>query len=312
MTELRIGRLVLIKEWPVRRLRYRQAVEGYLFLTPWILGFLVFTAGPLVASFVLSFYDWPLIRPPRFVGVNNYRTMVAADPLFWRSLRVTSIYVGVSVPLQLVFALFLAVLLNEKVRLQRVVRTVYYLPSVVSGVALSVLWLWLYHPDLGLINQTLKFVGVEGPSWLLSTRWALPALIGMGLWTVGGPMLIFLAALQGVPHELYEAAAIDGAGEWAKFKRITIPMLSPAIFFNLVLGFIVAIQTFTQAFVMTGGGPLNSTMLYALYTYLNAFTFLKMGYASALAWVMFVLILIWTWVMFRLGKRWVYYEAGRP
>ncbi|MGH8873639.1 MAG: carbohydrate ABC transporter permease [Acidimicrobiia bacterium] len=290
----------------------RQAIEGYLFLVPWIVGFIVFTAGPLAASLVLSFYEWPLIRPARFVGLRNYATMLGADPLFWKSLRVTFVYVLASVPLQLAFALFLALLLNERARFQRLFRTVYFLPSVVSGVALSVLWLWLYHPELGLINQALGLVGIEGPPWLLSPRWALSALVGMSLWTVGVPMLIFLAGLQGVPQELYEAAAIDGAGEWSKFKSITIPMLSPAIFFNLVLGFIVGFQTFTQAFVMTGGGPLNSTLLYALYTYINAFTFLKMGYASALAWVMFVLILAWTWLMFRVGRRWVYYEAGRP
>lgn len=290
------------------RRRLKQTIEGYLFISPWLIGFVLFTAGPVVASLVLSFFRWSLIEPPRFVGFENYARMFSGDPLFWKSLRVTLTYVMVAVPLQIVYALFLAILLNQKVRMIPVFRTIFYLPSVVSGVAISVLWLWLYQPDIGLINELLRYVGIKGPAWLVSEQWALPALIGMSLWTVGGPMIIFLAGLQGIPQELYEAAELDGAGEWRKFRHVTLPMLSPAIFFNLVLGFIAGFQTFTQAYVMTRGGPLNATLFYALYLYLNAFTFLKMGYAAALAWVMFIIIMALTMIQLVLARRWVYYE----
>ncbi|MEW6233270.1 MAG: sugar ABC transporter permease [Chloroflexota bacterium] len=290
------------------RRRLNQTIEGYLFISPWVLGFVLFTAGPVVASLVLSFFEWSLIQPPHFIGFENYAKMFSADPLFWKSLQVTLTYVAVSVPLQIVFALFLAILLNQKVRMVPVFRTNFYLPSVVSGVAISVLWLWLYQPDIGLINELLRYVGIKGPAWLVSEQWALPAIIGMSLWTVGGPMIIFLAGLQDIPQELCEAAELDGAGEWKKFRHVTLPMLSPVIFFNLVLGLIAGFQTFTQAYVMTKGGPLNATMFYALYLYLNAFTYLKMGYASALAWVMFLIILALTLVQLKLARYWVYYE----
>jgi len=298
--------------WSARsRRRFKQALEGYLFIAPWLLGFVLFTAGPVLASLGLSFFNWSLIRPPRFIGAENYVTMFSEDPLFWKSLQVTLIYVTTAVPLQIGFALFLAVLLNQKVRMLSLFRTVFYLPSVVSGVAVSVLWLWLYQPELGLINEILRHVGIEGPPWLVSERWALPALIGMSLWTVGGAMIVFLAGLQNIPRELHEAAELDGAGQWARFYHITLPMLSPVIFFNLILGLIGGFQTFTQAYVMTRGGPLNATMFYALYLYLNAFTFLKMGYAAALAWIMFLIILVLTLLQFKLARHWVYYEAAR-
>ncbi len=290
------------------RRRLKQTIEGYLFISPWLLGFILFTAGPVVASFILSFFDWSLIKSPRFVGFENYTRMFTDDPLFWKSLRVTLTYVMVGILLQILFALFLAILLNQKVRMLSLFRTIFYLPSVVSGVAISVLWLWLYQPDIGLINELLRHVGLKGPAWLVSEQWALPALIGMSLWTVGGMMIIFLAGLQDIPQELYEAAELDGAGELAEFRHITLPMLSPMIFFNLILGLIGSFQTFTQAYVMTRGGPLNATMFYALYLYLNAFTYLKMGYASALAWVMFIIIMVLTLVQLKLARHWVYYE----
>ena len=292
------------------RRRLKQMLEGYLFISPWILGFIFFTGGTVVASLGLSFLNWKLIRPPRFVGLANYITMFTEDPLFWKSLQVTLTYVIIAVPLQIVFALFLAILLNQKVRIIALFRTIFYLPSVVSGVAVSVIWLWLYQPELGLLNNLLSQVGITGPAWLVSERWALPALIGMSLWTVGGPMIIFLAALQDVPEHLYEAAALDGAGEWAKFRHVTLPMLSPVVFFNLILGMIAAFQLFAQPYVMTRGGPLNATMFYALYLYLNAFEFLKMGYAAALAWIMFIIIMAFTFLQFRLARRWVHYEAA--
>lgn len=292
--------------WSRRRLM--RALEGYLFISPWIVGFLVFTAGPILASLVLSFFEWSLIRPPRFAGLNNYVKIFTADPLFWQSLKVTLIYVIVAIPLQLAFALFLAILLNQKVRLIPLFRTIFYLPSQVSAVAIAVIFLWIYHPELGLLNELLRHVGIKGPAWLISERWALPALIGMSLWSVGGAMIILLAGLQDVPQHLYEAASLDGAGEFAKFRFITLPMLSPVLFFNLVLGIIGGFQYFTQAYVMTRGGPLNATLFYALYLYLNAFNFLKMGYAAALAWILFVIMIAVTIWQLRLARHWVYYE----
>jgi multiple sugar transport system permease protein len=184
----------------------------------------------------------------------------------------------------------------------------FYLPSQVSAVAISVIFLWIFHPELGLINDFLRRLGIEGPAWLISVKWALPALIGMSLWSVGGAMIILLAGLQGIPQHLYEAAALDGAGELAKFRHVTLPMLSPVIFFNLILGIIAGFQYFTQAYVMTRGGPLNATLFYALYLYLNAFNFLKMGYASALAWILFLLIIAVTIWQLSLARLWVYYE----
>jgi multiple sugar transport system permease protein len=294
------------RSWTKRRLK--QAIEGYLFISPWIIGFVLFTAGPILASFVLSFFRWSLIRPPRLIWFDNYIVMFTKDPLFWQSLRVTVIYVVTAVPLQLIFALFLAILLNQKVRLIPLYRTMFYLPSQVSAVAVAVIFLWIYHPELGLINDLLRLVGIQGPAWLISTRWALPALIGMSLWSVGGAMIILLAGLQDIPPHLYEAAALDGAGELAKFRYVTLPMLSPVIFFILVLGIIASFQYFAQAYVMTRGGPLNATLFYALYLYLNAFNFLKMGYAAALAWILLLIIIAVTIWQLRLARHWVYYE----
>jgi len=290
------------------RRKLKQTIEGYLFIAPWLFGFIVFMAGPVAASLGLSFFRWSLIRPPRFVGVENYVTMFTADPLFWQSLRVTLIYVAVAVPLQIAFALFLALLLNQKVRMIPVFRTMFYMPSVVGIVAVAVLWAWLYQPEFGLINEFLGRVGIEGPAWLISKRWALPAIIGMSLWGVGGTMIIFLAGLQNIPKHLYEAAALDGAGEVAQFRHVTLPMLSPVIFFNLILLMIAGFRMFELPLVMTNGGPLNATMFYALYLWLNAFTFLKAGYAAALSWILFVVILVVTVVQLRLARRWVYYQ----
>ena len=290
------------------RRRLKQTIEGYLFIAPWLVGFIVFMAGPLAASLGLSFFRWSLLRPPRFVGVENYVTMFTADPLFWQSLRVTLIFVAVAVPLQIAFALFLALLLNQKVRMLPVFRTIFYMPSVVGLVAVAVVWGWLYQPEYGLINDFLSRVGIEGPAWLISKRWALPAVIGASLWGVGGTMIIFLAGLQNIPQHLYEAAALDGAGEVAQFRHVTLPMLSPVIFFNVILRMIEAFRLFDIPLVMTNGGPLNATMTYALYLYLNAFTFLKAGYAAALSGILFVVILVVTVVQLRLARRWVYYE----
>jgi multiple sugar transport system permease protein len=262
-----------------------------------------------VASFGLSFFRWKMIAPPRFLGLDHYITMFTTDVLFQTAVWVTFKYVLIAIPLAQVLALLLALLLNQQIRLLGVWRTVFYLPAVVSGVAGSVIWLWMYHGELGIINNLLRTVGLEGQNWLFDKSMALNALIIKSLWNVGVPMVIYVAALQGLPQMLYEAADIDGAGEWAKFRSITLPMISPAIFFNVVIGIITGVQTFAEPYVMTGGGPDNSTLFLGLHLYQSAFNYLKMGYASAMAWIMFLLILSLTVVQFRLAGRWVYYEG---
>jgi len=287
----------------------REALEGYLFISPWLLGFLAFLAVPMLASFVISLTRWDIVSPPRFVGLRNYVELFLHDRLFWQSLKVTGIYAGTTVPLRLALALLAAVLLVRPVRGNQFFRTIVYTPEIVSGVALALLWSWLFNPEFGLINVTLGFLGIQGPGWIYTRAWALPALILMSAWKIGGFMIIFLAAMQGIPRALYEAAELDGAGAISKFWRITFPMLSPAIFFNLVLGTITALQTFTEAYIMTRGGPGDATMLYSLYLYLSAFEFQEMGYASAMAWILFVISLGLTLFIFGALRKWVYYEG---
>ena len=292
-----------------RNRRWREALTAYGFIAPWIIGFLLFTGGPIVASFGLSFYKWKMIAPPTFIGFDNYVKMFTSDELITHSLWVTLQYLLLYIPLSQLLAFTLALLLNQRVRLLGLWRTIFYLPAVVSGVAGSVLWVWMYHPHLGVINNLLALVGLEGGNWLVNKETALGALVVKSLWNVGVPMVIYLAAMQGLPQMFYEAAEIDGAGEWAKFRNITLPMLSPAIFFNAVLGIIGGIQTFAEPYVMTQGGPQNATHFLGLHLYQNAFHFLNMGYASAMAWIMFLMIFALTVMQFRLAGRWVYYEG---
>ena len=287
--------------------RTREAIDCYIFMAPAILGLLIFFIGPMVVSFYLSFTEYDLITPARWVGLANYQSMFA-DALFWKSLRVSAIYSVVSVPLQLVFGLLLAVLLNQKLPGVYLLRSIFYLPTVISGVGVAMLWAWMFNSQYGVINTLLGYVGIRGPAWLTSERWALPALIITSVWAIGGTMLIYLAGLQGIPQELYEASEIDGAGPFARFRRITIPLISHVTFFNLVLGIIGALQTFTEAFVMTKGGPNNSTMFLAVYLYNNAFQYLKMGYASAVAWVMFAIVLVLTLLVFKSSPLWTFYQ----
>jgi multiple sugar transport system permease protein len=305
--------------------RLRDHLEGYLFILPWLLGFVLFTAGPMLASIGLSFTEWDLLRPwPRPVGWGNYRALFQ-DELFYRSLWNTVIYALFAVPLGLVGALFVAILMNQRVRGIAVFRTIFYLPSVTSGVAVFLLWKWLFNPDFGLINTALRarvpWLSTAGglhvttvplianpPGWLSEPHWAMPALILMSLWGIGGGMIIFLAGLQGIPEHLYEAANLDGAGTWAKFRHVTLPMLSPTLFFHLTMGIIGALQYFTAAYVMTNGGPVNATLFYVLYLYQNVFDYLRLGYASAMAWILFVVIVLLTIVNFRLAPRWVHYD----
>ena len=291
---------------PTRR---REALLFYLFISPWLAGLLIFVAGPMLASLYLSLTRWDLLSPSRFIGLANYQEMLTGDPLFWHSLRVTTIYTLAYVPLDLVGGLACALLVNQKVRGIGVFRTIFYLPSVIAGVGYVVLWMWLLNPQAGLVNTLLHHVGIQGPRWLQDPRWALPAMIGMSLWGVGRSMVIFLAGLQDIPGHLYEAAAIDGAGRWPSFWRITLPLLTPAILFNLILGVINTFQTFTNAFIATDGGPLDATLFFVLYIYRNAFQHFAMGYASSLALVLFLIVFICTLVIFRTSGRWVFYRG---
>jgi multiple sugar transport system permease protein len=287
----------------------REAIEGYLFIAPWLIGFVVLTAGPMLAAFVLSFTNYDVVSTLDFVGVQNFSDIVTNDQMFLIAIRVTMIYVLVSVPIGIVLSFAVALLLNQPIAGQRFLRTVYYLPSLVSGVAVSILWIWIFQPDFGVLNTFLKLLGIQGPKWLFSEQWALPALILMSFWSVGGPLFIYLAALQAIPTNLYRAASVDGANWRMRFRYITIPMMTPILFFNLVMGIIGSFQTFTAAYVMTQGGPNHATLFYILYLYQNAFQYLKMGYAAALALILFAIILIFTLLIFRSSAAWVYYES---
>jgi multiple sugar transport system permease protein len=295
---------------PARRARLsqraREEVAAYLFIAPWLIGFVILTAGAMLFSLGLSFYKTDLLTYGNFAGLENYREL-ADDRFVAQALKVTTIYTFVTVPLGAVFALALAVLLNQNMLWRGLFRTVYYLPSVVSGVAVAVLWQWIYHPDFGLINAMLDLIGINGPRWLFSREWALPALMIMALWSVGGSMLIFLAGLQGIPTELYDAAQVDGAGRWQRFLFVTIPMLTPTIFFNLVLGIIGSYQVFTNAYVMTEGGPGSATLMLVLLLYRVAFQQFDFGYASAIAWLLFAIILCFSLIIIRSSSFWVYY-----
>ena len=290
--------------------RAREAIECYIFMLPVILGLLLFYLGPMIASLYFSFTDYDMLSAAEWTGLENYRTL-ADDEIFWKSLRVTVLYSGVSVPMVLAVALGLALLLNQKFRGVTFFRTVYYLPTVMSGVAVATLWKWIFNTDYGILNLLLEKIGIRGPAWLVDESWAIWALILTSLWTVGGSMLIFLAGLQSIPNDLYEAAAIDGAGAWSRFRNITVPLLSHVTFFNLVLGIIGALQVFTEAYVLTEGGPNNSTLLLSVYLYRNAFEYLKMGYASAIAWVMFLIVLALTLAVFKSAPMWVHYQESQ-
>lgn len=287
----------------------QETLTAYLFVLPWIIGFVVFIGGPIVTSFALSFFRWKIIAAPRFLGFENYVSMFTTDELFRKSLGITFRFVLYSVVLSQILSLSLALLLNQRIRGIGGWRTIFYLPAVVSGVAGSVLWAWMYSNELGVINNLFRLFGWEGRNWLWEKELVLGALIVKSLWNVGVPMVIYMAALQGLPSDLYEAADLDFAGEWAKFLNITLPLISPVIFFNVVMGVISQIQTFAEPYVMTNGGPQNETLFLGLHLYQNAFHFLKMGYASAMAWFMFLIIFALTMIQFGLANRWVYYEG---
>ena len=285
----------------------REALVGWLFIAPAVLGFVLWVVGPMIYSGWLAMSDWDLLSPARFVGLDNFTRMVN-DPLFWKSLWVTVVYTVFHVPLTLILAFLVAMLLNSKVRGIAIFRTLFYLPSIVPAVASAVLWVWIFNSEFGLLNMVLRLVGLKKVLWLQDPSIALVSLVIMSLWNMGGVMIIFLAGLNGIPESLYEAAKIDGAGHWASFRRITIPLMTPVIFFNLILQIIGSFQVFTAGFLVTAGGPNYATNFYVLYLFNNAFTYFDMGYASALAWVLFFIILALSLIVFRSGNRWVYYE----
>jgi multiple sugar transport system permease protein len=292
-------------------LTLRNLRNGLLFIAPWLVGLLVFTIYPILASFYYSFTQYDVVSPPQFVGPANYVEAFSGDHLFWQALGNTLFYGLVALPLGMLVAVSVSLLLNMQVRGLAVYRTVFFLPSIVPDIASAMLWAWILNPQFGLLNAVLKTLGLPALGWLSDPAWSKPALILIGLWGFGGSMVIYLAALQDIPQHLYEAADLDGAGAWGKTWNVTLPMLTPTIFFNLVLGLIGTFQYFTTAFVLTGGGPAGSTTFYAMLIYNNAFRYFKMGYASALAWLLFAFVFLVTWLIFKSSGRWVYYEGEK-
>lgn len=291
--------------------RRRQELAGLLCILPWLIGFIAFKFGPMVASLFIGMTQWDALQAPRWVGLQNFETMLK-DPRWYTALYNTAYLSFLSVPAQLGVAFLFALMLNEKLRAMPLFRTIFYLPSQTPLVATAFLWNWIYHPDFGLANALLSAVGLPTQNWLFDLQLAKPSLILISLWSgVGVPMIIFLAGLQGVPQSLYEAASIDGAGAWARFRHVTLPMVSPVIFFNLIIGIIASFQGFfTIVFLTTGGGPVYATLIYVVYIYFRAFQDFKMGYAAALAWVLLLIIMAMTAIQFALARRWVYYEGA--
>lgn len=292
----------------IARLLNNENLIGYLFVAPLICGLLLFTYGPVLAAFGLSFTKGDYISTPKWIGLENYANLLRED-LFWKSLKNTLYYVVGVVPAGMVLSLLLALAMNQKLRGIVIFRTIFFLPSITSSVAISLMWLWIYNPEFGVLNFLLKQFSVKGPAWLSSPTWAMPAIIIMAIWRgLGYNMLIYLAGLQGIPEVYYEAAEIDGAGKLAQFWYITVPLLSPTTFLLLILGLIGAFQVFEYTYVMTGGGPVYATLTLVLHIYNNAFRNFQMGYASALAYVLFFILLGLTLIQFRLQRRWVHYE----
>ncbi len=287
--------------------------KALLFLAPWAIAFILFFFGPIIASLYLSFTNFDGLNTAQWLGLANYHEMLARDPMFWTSLKVTLSFAVVALPLGTIFAIFVAILLNQRIIGQSAYRSLIYLPTIIPIVASSVVWSWVFKADqTGLLNNLLmpvyKLVGMPAPMWLADPHWALPALIIMSFWSLGNPIVIYLAGLQNIPESLYEAAEIDGAGSLAKLWHITLPMLSPTIFFNVTVGLIQVFQYFVPAYVMTSGGPQGATMFYSLYAYQVAFDDFRMGYASALAWVLFLVVLVATMLSFRLSRDLVHYS----
>lgn len=288
----------------------KETFAFYAFISPWLIGFFVFNVYPVCFSIITSFFKWDIVSPREFVGLDNYKYALAGeDKYFYQSLKVTLQYSFLSVPLNLVTSFLIALMLNQKLKGITLFRTIFYLPSLVSGVAVSTLWLYIFNYKFGLLNGVLASFGIEPVKWLNDPRMVVPSFVLMGLWGVGGSTVIFLAGLQDVPQDVTEAAIVDGANAWVRFTKIVVPLMSPIIFFNLVNGFIGAFQYFTQAFIMTSGGPNGASMFYVLNLYNQAFSYFRIGYACALAWILFVIIIAFTALIFRYSNLWVYYEA---
>ncbi len=295
------------------RQQWHHLRNGLLFISPWLIGTLIFTIYPIMASFYYSFTSYDIISPPQWVGFDNYIEAFTGEPQFWRAVSNTFYYALIALPLGLLLAVSIALLLNTQIRGIAFFRTVFFLPSIVPDIASAMLWSWMLNPQFGLMNTALKALQIPTVGWLSDPAWSKPALILIGLWGFGGSMVIYLASLQDIPQHLYEAAEIDGAGAAARTWHVTLPMLTPTIFFNLVLGLIGTFQYFTTAFVVSGGsgGPAGSTTFYSMLIYFNAFRYFKMGYASALSWLLFAFVLVVTLVLFRTSGRWVYYEGEK-
>jgi multiple sugar transport system permease protein len=287
----------------------QETIAGYLLFSPWLLHLLLLTAIPVGASFYFSFCDYQIVKPPKFWGLLNYQRLFTEDPRFLKSLGNTLFMVVFGVPVDMVLGLAIALLMNTQIKGRPIFRTMFYMPSQVSGVAQAFMWSWLLNPQFGVVSNILWKFGIKPPLWIASPEWVKPSFIMMGLWGVGGSMIIWLAGLQAIPEVFYEAAEIDGANRFQRFVRVTLPLLSPTIFFVMTTGIIGTFRIFTQAYVLTAGGPADASLFYALYLYQQAFNFFKMGYASAMAWVLFVIIMVVTLVQLRLGQKWVYYEA---
>lgn len=293
----------------MKRKKFLKTATPYFFILPWIIGFLVFTIGPLIFSLIMSFFDWPLTSSHTFVGLGNYIEMFTEDDQFWKSLVISLKYAAIFVPLNLIVALFLAMLITQPVKGVKIYRTIFYIPAVISGVAVSIIWGWILNSDYGILNYLLSLLGIEGPKWLVDPAWALMAVIIASAFGVGTMMLIFYTDIKNIPVDVYEAASLDGASPARQFFSITLPMITPTLLFNLITSIINSFQQVTLVMLLTGGGPLKSTYFYGLYTYNNAFKHHKMGYASANAWVMFIIILFLTALVFKSSSAWVFYET---
>lgn len=289
--------------------KVNKRVWPYLFILPWIIGFLVFTLGPLILSFVMSFFDWSITGTPKFRGLGNYIEMFTTDDQVLKSLSISLKYAAIFVPLNMIIALVLAMLISQPVKGAKFFRTIFYIPAVISGVAVSIIFGWLLNGNYGVINYLLSLLGIDGPQWLVDPKWAIIAVIFASAFGVGSMMLIFYTDIKNIPIDLYEAAAIDGAGPVRQFFNITLPMTTPTILFNLITSIISSFQQVTLVMLLTNGGPMKSTYFYGLMTYNNAFKFHKLGYASANAWVMFIIILLLSALVFKSSDTWVFYES---
>ncbi|MFA8451860.1 MAG: carbohydrate ABC transporter permease [Bacteroidales bacterium] len=296
----------------LKEITNKQQFWGYLFLSPWVIGFLIFGIYPIIMSMYYSLCQYDVLRVPQFIGFRNYEELLFQDKYFWQSIWNTLFYLIVRTPLVIIGSLMLAVLVNNTFKGIKAFRTIYFVPSIISGVILSVLWMWILNPEYGLLNLSLDFFGIQGPLWLLDPDWSKPSIILMSVWSIGGGrMLVFLAALQSIPKNLYEAIELDGGGWWNKFRHLIVPSISPVIFLWVIMEVIFALQVFVEAYVMTKGGPLNSTLFYNLYLYNKAFDDFDMGYASAMAWILFIIAIIITYIQFKFSNKWVHYSGKK-